>query len=182
METRLVSFCETTRISRCATRSDRLKDIAPEDDAHPGAAEMDQEDVAHMFRREDILSAPVIDKSGRLIGAITIDDVIDVIDQEAQEDIKKLNLELVKLQNTIDKTRLNDIKLDSKKTKTSFKADKPTPIYTDKDLASIFALDEESISGISKVANKLSETVNKELQDAADPVKAYTSRIEGAIT
>jgi magnesium transporter len=51
---------------------------------------MDQEDVAHLFRRENIVSAPVIDEEGRLIGAITIDDVIDVIDNEAQEDIMKM--------------------------------------------------------------------------------------------
>ena len=53
-------------------------------------AMMDQEDVAHLFRRENIVSAPVIDEEGRLIGAITIDDVIDVIDNEAQEDIMKM--------------------------------------------------------------------------------------------
>ncbi len=54
------------------------------------SAEMDQEDVARLFRREDIVSAPVIDDAGRLIGVITIDDVVDVIDQEASEDILKL--------------------------------------------------------------------------------------------
>jgi len=53
-------------------------------------ATMDQEDVAHLFRREDILSAPVTDEDGRLIGAITIDDIVDVIDTEAQEDLMKM--------------------------------------------------------------------------------------------
>jgi len=53
-------------------------------------ATMDQEDVAHLFRREDIISAPVVDDEGRLIGAITIDDIVDVIDTEAQEDILKM--------------------------------------------------------------------------------------------
>ncbi|MFK7838760.1 MAG: magnesium transporter [Bdellovibrionales bacterium] len=53
-------------------------------------ATMDQEDVAHLFRREDILSAPVVDEEGRLIGVVTIDDVVDVIDTEAQEDILKM--------------------------------------------------------------------------------------------
>lgn len=51
---------------------------------------MDQEQVAHMFRREDIVSAPVVDQNGRLLGVITIDDVVDVIDEEAQEDILHL--------------------------------------------------------------------------------------------
>jgi magnesium transporter len=46
--------------------------------------------VAHLFRRHDIVSAPVIDDSNRLLGVITIDDVVDVIDEEAQEDLLKM--------------------------------------------------------------------------------------------
>ncbi len=53
-------------------------------------ADMDQEEVARIFRREDLTSAAVIDGSQRLIGVITIDDVIDVIDEETQEDIMRL--------------------------------------------------------------------------------------------
>ncbi len=53
-------------------------------------ADMDQEEVAHIFRRDNITSAPVTDTNGRLIGVITIDDVVDVIDREAQEDILKM--------------------------------------------------------------------------------------------
>ena len=53
-------------------------------------ATMDQEDAAHIFRNDNITSAPVIDDNGRLIGVITIDDIVDVIDQEAQEDILKM--------------------------------------------------------------------------------------------
>ena len=47
----------------------------------------DQEDVTFLFRQRDWLSAPVVDESGRLIGAITIDDIVDVIDEEHEEDI-----------------------------------------------------------------------------------------------
>ena len=72
-----------------AKRSEKIKDLSL-DETHPVQAETDQEDVAHMFRREDIVSAPVVDDSGRLIGVITIDDIVDVIDQEAQEDILRL--------------------------------------------------------------------------------------------
>jgi len=57
---------------------------------HPIPATMDQEHVAQLFRREDLTSAPVVDDEERLIGVITIDDVVDVIDEEAQEDILKL--------------------------------------------------------------------------------------------
>jgi magnesium transporter len=45
-------------------------------------ASMDQEDVAFMFRQRDLVSAPVIDDGERLVGAITIDDVVDVIHEE----------------------------------------------------------------------------------------------------
>ncbi len=50
----------------------------------------DQEDVAFVFRRRDLVSAPVIDDAGRLVGAITIDDVVDVIDEEHEEDIMRM--------------------------------------------------------------------------------------------
>ena len=53
-------------------------------------AEMDQEDVAFLFRQRDLVSAPVINREGRLVGAITIDDVVDVIDEEHEEDIMRL--------------------------------------------------------------------------------------------
>lgn len=53
-------------------------------------ADMDQEEVAFIFRRDGLVSAPVTDENGRLIGVITVDDVVDVIDREAQEDILRL--------------------------------------------------------------------------------------------
>ena len=51
---------------------------------------MDQEEVTYLFRREGLNSAPVVDSDNRLIGLITVDDIIDVIDEEAEEDIMKL--------------------------------------------------------------------------------------------
>ncbi len=60
------------------------------DDLHTIPAEMDQEEVALIFRREGLNSAPVVDAENRLIGVITVDDILDVIDEEAQEDILKL--------------------------------------------------------------------------------------------
>ncbi len=53
-------------------------------------ASMDQEDVAFMFRQRDLVSAPVVDEGNRLVGAITIDDVVDVIHEEHEEDIMRL--------------------------------------------------------------------------------------------
>ncbi|TCS62095.1 magnesium transporter [Varunaivibrio sulfuroxidans] len=57
---------------------------------HPISVETDQEDVAHLFRQRDLVSAPVVDAAGRLVGAITIDDVVDVIDEEHEDDILRM--------------------------------------------------------------------------------------------
>lgn len=51
---------------------------------------MDQEHVAFLFRQRDLTSAPVVDDGGRLVGVITIDDVVDVIDEEHEEDIMRM--------------------------------------------------------------------------------------------
>jgi magnesium transporter len=51
---------------------------------------MDQEDVAMLFRQYGLVSAPVVDKEGVLTGMITVDDVVDVIDEEAEEDLMRL--------------------------------------------------------------------------------------------
>jgi len=56
----------------------------------PIPAATDQEEVARLFRDHDLVSAPVIDDSGRLVGIITVDDVVDVIDEEAEEDLMLL--------------------------------------------------------------------------------------------
>ncbi len=72
-----------------ARRSEKIEALTL-DDTHPIPATMDQEEVAEIFRNEDLASAPVVDEDGRLIGIITYDDVIDVIDEEAQEDLLKL--------------------------------------------------------------------------------------------
>lgn len=54
------------------------------------ATDMDREEVAFLFRQRNLTAAPVVDKSGRLIGQITIDDVVDVIDEAAGQDILKM--------------------------------------------------------------------------------------------
>jgi magnesium transporter len=53
-------------------------------------ATMDQEEVARLFRKYNYLAMPVIDARNRLIGLITIDDVVDVITEEATEDVQKM--------------------------------------------------------------------------------------------
>ncbi len=49
--------------------------------------DMDQEHVAALFGKYDVFSLPVVDGAGRLIGRITVDDIIDVMEEEASEDI-----------------------------------------------------------------------------------------------
>jgi magnesium transporter len=50
----------------------------------------DQEEVARLFERYDLVAAPVVDDSDRLVGVIMIDDIVDVIEEEAEEDFKAL--------------------------------------------------------------------------------------------
>ena len=57
---------------------------------HPIPAEMDQEEAAQLFEQYDLLSAAVVDNNGRLVGVLTIDDVVDVIQEEAEEDLLRL--------------------------------------------------------------------------------------------
>jgi magnesium transporter len=57
---------------------------------HPVPADMDQEEAAQLFEQYDLLSAAVVDENGRLLGVLTIDGVVDVINEEADEDIKRL--------------------------------------------------------------------------------------------
>ncbi|MDB9495520.1 magnesium transporter [Spirulina major CS-329] len=49
--------------------------------------EMDQEEVARLIQRYDLLALPVVDKEQRLVGVVTVDDVIDILEREATEDI-----------------------------------------------------------------------------------------------
>ena len=73
-------------------RSKRPTKIAElmSEDFYPLKVTLDQEEVAYLFRQYSLLSAPVVDDAGRLVGVITLDDIVHVIDQEAEEDILKL--------------------------------------------------------------------------------------------
>lgn len=72
-----------------ASRSEKIETLSLIE-THPIPAIMDQEEVAMIFRNEGLASAPVVDDDGRLIGIITHDDVLEVMDEEAEEDILKL--------------------------------------------------------------------------------------------
>jgi magnesium transporter len=61
-----------------------------EKDRHRVSATQDQEEVARQFQRYNWVTAPVVDTGDRLVGVITFDDVADVIEEEAEEDIHAL--------------------------------------------------------------------------------------------
>ena len=69
----------------------RLREIMiPRDRVRALPAEMDQEEVAELFRRYHYLAMPVVDRQDRLVGLVTVDDVVDVLQEETTEDVHKL--------------------------------------------------------------------------------------------
>lgn len=65
------------------------QNIAPliNKDLQPILARLPEREVAHLFERRDLISAPVVDENNELIGRITIDDVVDVIRDEAEHSV-----------------------------------------------------------------------------------------------
>ena len=72
--------------SQRTVRVDTIMDA----DRHVVLATDDQEAVARQFQRYDLMSAAVVDANDRLVGVLTVDDVVEVIEQEAEQDIKAL--------------------------------------------------------------------------------------------
>jgi magnesium transporter len=73
----------------------RTKRVVPisaimETDLKVMPADMDQEDMAFLFRQYGLVEAPVVDAEGVLVGVVTIDDIVDVMDEEHEDDILKL--------------------------------------------------------------------------------------------
>ena len=69
-----------------APRGQPVRDLMKRD-IHGVTTDLDQEQVARMFRRYDLVALPVVDEGGVLVGRILHDDVVDVLEEEAQEDI-----------------------------------------------------------------------------------------------
>ncbi|SDO10841.1 magnesium transporter [Aureimonas jatrophae] len=85
---RLMGSVALPNLLRASTRT--LIETFVDPDPQAIAAEMDQEEAARLFERYDLLSAAVVDEDGRLVGVLTIDDIVDVIQSEADEDIRLL--------------------------------------------------------------------------------------------
>ncbi|OFI01477.1 magnesium transporter MgtE [Clostridium acetireducens DSM 10703] len=67
----------------------KVEEIMKKDIAYVNTYQ-DQEEVAAVFKKYDLIAVPVVDKERRLTGIITVDDIVDVIDQENTEDFQKM--------------------------------------------------------------------------------------------
>jgi len=71
-----------------ASREAKLTDLM--EPINEIAVDQDQEEVAYIFEKYHLISAPVIDAGGRLVGQITVDDIVNIIQEENREDILRL--------------------------------------------------------------------------------------------
>ncbi|MCO4316482.1 magnesium transporter [Phyllobacterium sp. 21LDTY02-6] len=85
---RLLGAIDLDRILR-TRREIKIEDIMHET-RHAIPATMDQEEAAQIFEQYDLLSAAVVDENERLVGVLTIENIVDVIQEEAEEDILRL--------------------------------------------------------------------------------------------
>ncbi|RVD73906.1 MAG: magnesium transporter [Mesorhizobium sp.] len=85
---KLVGAIDLDQILR-TKRAVKVEDVMHET-RHAIPATMDQEEAAREFEQYDLLSAAVVDENERLVGVLTIDDVVDVIQQEAEEDLLRM--------------------------------------------------------------------------------------------
>jgi magnesium transporter len=84
----LLGSLDISRLLR--TKRDVRVEKIMDKDRHQVLATADQEAVARQFERYGLMAAPVVDRNERLVGVVTVDDVVEVIEQEADEDAKLL--------------------------------------------------------------------------------------------
>ncbi len=72
-----------------ATADKRVRDVM-HSEVQTVPEQMDQEAVSHLFAVHDLLALPVVDSEGRMKGIVTADDIVDVVKEEATEDIQKI--------------------------------------------------------------------------------------------
>ncbi len=85
---RVLGSVDLSRLLR--TKRHVLVEAIMDTEYHLVIATDDQEEVARQFKRYDLMSAPVVDENNRLVGVVTVDDVVEVIQDEAEEDMKAL--------------------------------------------------------------------------------------------
>lgn len=67
--------------------NDRLRDLAQTEDLITASPEDDQEDVAENISKYNLLAMPIVDDNGRMLGIVTVDDALDVLEEEHEEDL-----------------------------------------------------------------------------------------------
>ncbi len=87
-EGKLVGILELWRLT--ISRDDQMVGPLIDRDFRSVQVDLDQEEVAAIVMRYDLVEVPVVDEDERLVGRITIDDVLDVLEEEATEDISKM--------------------------------------------------------------------------------------------
>ena len=88
-DSRLVGFV-TLQTLVAAPHDSRIEELMGSTHAIKILASADQEEAARLVSKYNLISAPVVDESNRLVGVLLIDDVLDIIHQEASEDIAKM--------------------------------------------------------------------------------------------
>ncbi len=73
-----------------APRETAITDLIVSEDIYRVPVDMDQEEVGYLFEKYNLISAPVVDEGDRLVGMITVDDIVEVIHEEADEDMLAL--------------------------------------------------------------------------------------------
>jgi magnesium transporter len=84
-----IGFCQLSWILTCP-RSIAIADVMKREQTLI-PVDMDQEEVALRFQKYALISAAVVDDSGRLVGMITVDDILHIVQEEAGEDVLKLS-------------------------------------------------------------------------------------------
>ena len=87
-DSRLLGAVSLDRLLR--TKRPTLISELMDAERHRVRATDDQEAVARLFERYNLVAVPVVDEADRLVGVVTVDDVVDVIEEEAEKDIKAL--------------------------------------------------------------------------------------------
>jgi magnesium transporter len=85
---RVLGTIDLSRLLR--TKREVLVQTLMETDQRTVSATVDQEELARQFERYDLKSAPVVDANQRLVGVVTVDDIVEVIEEETDEDLRRL--------------------------------------------------------------------------------------------
>jgi len=85
----VIGSVDLSRVLR--SKRDIVIESIMDKDRHVMLATEDQEEVARQFERYELRSAPVVDADRRLVGVVTVDDVVEVIEDEADEDLRRLS-------------------------------------------------------------------------------------------